>query len=281
MQSKILPWFTRELRDPRYFQLLYLSLFLVYGIFYLGWETELDKYVAVFTTVIITQLFFAWRITKNYSSIKSALITGLGLSLLLHSNSLPTIVLASAVAISSKFVLRSNRKHIYNPANIGLVCALLLGDGWISPGQWGSDVVLWFLVGAAGLMMILKVGRIDTSVTFLVIFGGLLFLRQVWYLGWEPSVWIHQLSNGSLLLFSFFMITDPMTTPNHQVARIWWAAILAVGLFILSSYFYIQTAVVWALFFLSLITPVFDKFFNATKYDWQPNNVNNLTNIKL
>jgi Na+-transporting NADH:ubiquinone oxidoreductase subunit NqrB len=108
----------------------------------------------------------------------------------------------------------------------------------------------------------------DTSITFLAVFGGLLFVRQVMYLGWESSVWLHQMSNGTLLLFAFFMITDPMTTPNHRYARFIWAAILGVALFIASSFFYVQTAAVWLLFLISPFTPLFDKLFYAKKYEW-------------
>ena len=128
--------------------------------------------------------------------------------------------------------------------------------------------MLLFVIGAAGLMMILKVGRLDTAFTFIAVFGILQYLYVVIYLGWEPTVWAHKMSNGTLLLFAFFMITDPMTTPNHAKARIIWAALLAVALFIASNYFYVQTAAIWILFIISPLTPLFDKLFVAKKYEW-------------
>ena len=269
MREKTLASIQRESSDPRYFQILYLGSFLLYGVSYLGWDTALPKYLALFGAAVATQLAFSYFTTKKYSSIKSALITVLGLCLLLKTGSIETAVLAAVIAISTKFILKVKNKHIFNPANIGIVTAILLSnDAWVSPGQWGSSVVLWFLVGAAGLMMILKVGRMDTSITFLAVFGGLLFLRQVVYLGWEPSVWLHQMSNGTLLLFAFFMITDPMTTPNHTCARIIWAGALGAALFIASNFFYVQTAAVWLLFMISPFTPFFDRLFQAKKYAW-------------
>lgn len=269
MREKTLASIQRESSDPRYFQILYLGSFLLYGVSYLGWDTALPKYLALFGAAVATQLAFSYFTTKKYNSIKSALITALGLCLLLKTGSIETAVLAAVIAISTKFILKVKNKHIFNPANIGIVTAILLSnDAWVSPGQWGSSVVLWFLVGAAGLMMILKVGRMDTSITFLAVFGGLLFLRQVVYLGWEPSVWLHQMSNGTLLLFAFFMITDPMTTPNHTCARIIWAGALGAALFIASNFFYVQTAAVWLLFMISPFTPFFDRLFQAKKYAW-------------
>lgn len=261
---------SNEARDPRYFQILFLGTFLLYGVSYLGWQNETSKYIALLASVVVTQLAFTHYTTRRYSSIKSALITGLGLCLLLRTGSIHTAILAAAIAISTKFLIKVKNKHIFNPANVGIIAAMLLAnDAWISPGQWGSSVLLWFFVGAAGLMMILKVGRLDTSFTFILTFGVLLFARQVLYLGWEPSVWLHQMSNGTLLLFTFFMITDPMTTPNHKYARVLWSVVLAVGLFVASNFFYMQTAAIWLLVIFSPFTPLFDKLFVARKFEWE------------
>jgi Na+-transporting NADH:ubiquinone oxidoreductase subunit NqrB len=269
MVQKALSIISKEVRDPRYFQILFLGSFLLFGVSYLGWQSDMIKYAVLLVSVLITQLAFTRLTTKIYSSIKSALITGLGLCLLLKTGSVHTVILAAVIAISSKFIIKVNNKHIFNPANVGTIAATLLtNDAWISPGQWGSSVLLWFFVGAAGLMMILKVGRLDTSFTFIATFGGLLFARQVLYLGWESSVWLHQMSNGTLLLFTFFMITDPMTTPNHKYARIVWSVVLAVGLFVASNFYYMQTAAVWLLVIFSPFTPLFDKLFVAQKYEW-------------
>ena len=271
MIQKILPNFLSELEDPRYFQVLYLGSFLFYGINYLGWEQNILIYSVYIIAALITQVCCEFFTRKNYSSIKSGLITALGLCLLLHVGQWWVAALAAIIAIASKFIIRSKGKHIFNPANIGIIGAIVLSNqAWISPGQWGSEAITWFFVGSAGLMMILKVGRLDTAFTFISVFGALLLMRQVLYLGWDIAVWTHMMSNGTLLLFSFFMITDPRTTPNHRVARIVWACLLAIGLFVLSNYFYIQTAAIWLLFFISPLTPLFDKLFKAKQFQWKP-----------
>jgi Na+-transporting NADH:ubiquinone oxidoreductase subunit NqrB len=269
MVKKLVSNFSTEVNDPRYFQILYLGSFLFYGISYLSWNAEINKYLAIVGVAIVTQLVFTYFTTKRYSSIKSALITTLGLCLLLQTGQIWVGALAAFIAISSKFIIKIKNKHIFNPANIGIIGAIVLTQqAWVSPGQWGSGVVFWFFVGAAGLMMVLKVGRIDTAVTFLLVFGGLLFARQVLYLGWETEVWLHKMNNGTLLLFAFFMITDPMTTPNHKRARIVWAAILGTLLFIASNFYHLQSAAIWLLFFISPFTPIFDRVFKAKKYEW-------------
>ena len=241
-------------RDARHFQLLWLGSFLLYGLTVLGWETELPRYLAIASTALLTQLAGqAWlhykageslRFTRrDWISLKSAGITTLGLSLLCHTHEPWVAALAALVAIGSKFVLRTGGKHIFNPANLGLVAAILLtGEAWVSPGQWGSGAALVFLIGSCGAVVVLRVGRLDTSLAFLATFGGLLFLRQVVYLGWPVDHWVHQMANGSLLLFTFFMITDPMTIPNARPLRILWAATVGVLAYYLAVKLFVNAA---------------------------------------
>jgi Na+-translocating ferredoxin:NAD+ oxidoreductase RnfD subunit len=149
---------------------------------------------------------------------------------------------------------------------------LISGEAWVSPGQWGSEAILLFFMGSAGLMMILKVGRLDTAFSFLGSFALLKLIYVVIYLGWDWDVWLHQMMNGTLLLFTFFMITDPMTTPNHSRARILWSLLLSLMIFTASIFFYVQTAVVWMLFLLSFFTPLFDRIYQGKKYEWNMRN---------
>ena len=57
----------------------------------------------------------------------------------------------------------------------------------------------------------------------------------------------HMVTNGALLLFTFFMITDPMTTPNHAKARIAWAVMVGLLTFALNHLFILNSgAPIWA-----------------------------------
>ncbi|MEM7162754.1 MAG: RnfABCDGE type electron transport complex subunit D [Bacteroidota bacterium] len=256
-------------KDARHFQILYLGLFLMLGVFFLGWEMELWNYLAVFSGALITQMLCIIFITKKWHSIKSALITALGLCLLLKANSPWVLCMAASLAIAAKFFIQFKNKHVFNPANLGIIAAIVLtGQAWISPGQWGSAAVLFFLIGVLGFIVLLKVGRLDISITFLVCFFIVEYIRTVLYFGWEMDVLLHKFTNGSFLLFTFFMITDPVTTPNHPKARIIWAAVLALLSFVLTSWFYIHTAPIWALFFLSPITIYLDRTWKAERFHW-------------
>lgn len=257
------------LNDARHFQIIYLGGFLLYGILALGWEADLAAYFTLLSVCLGTQYFFLKLYKKNLQSLKSSLITALGLCLLCKSDSLWVLAFAGVIAISSKFLIRYKGGHLFNPANLGIIAAILCtGQAWVSPGQWGSDVVLLFMMGAAGLIVLLKVGRIDTSLAFLASFGGLLFIEQVLYKSWPLDHFLHSLSSGTLLLFTFFMITDPKTTPRAPKARIIWAVLIGIFTYILGNWFYTFDAPIWALIIVSPLTVFLNHRFKGKAFKW-------------
>jgi Na+-transporting NADH:ubiquinone oxidoreductase subunit NqrB len=191
------------------------------------------------------------------------------LSLLLRSDSLWVHPLAATLAMSSKFVLRVNGKHLYNPANLGVIAAITLLPGtWVSPGQWGSDLALavWLLM--LGTIVTQRARRLDISWVFLGAFLGWVALR-VLLLGQSWAIWWHQLGNGVLLLFAFFMISDPMTIPNRSGARIAYALIVACGAAAWQYLWFKPNALIWVLFLATPLVPLLDRLFPAERFAWR------------
>ena len=48
-------------------------------------------------------------------------------------------------------------------------------------------------------------------------------------LGDPLSIPLHQLQNGAFLLFTFFMISGPKTTPDSRLGRLVFASLVAFG----------------------------------------------------
>jgi Na+-transporting NADH:ubiquinone oxidoreductase subunit NqrB len=257
--------------DPRDYQICFLATFLGLGIVTRDWSIKPELIFSVILSCCLTQLVLtSWvKPTENpLPALKSALITSLGLALLLRADRVSTMILAGSLAIASKFIFTSDRKHWFNPANFGIIIALILTpDAWVSPGQWGSDwwYVLLF-IGMGGIVL-KRVGRWDTSVAFLGAYALLEIARNIW-LGWTWDVSIHKLMSGSLLLFTLFMITDPRSIPNARSTRICWAIAIAGLAFILRNYFYINEAIFIALFIMSPLTVLLDKLWPAPQFNW-------------
>ncbi len=257
--------------DPRDYQIIFLATFLWLGIVTRDWSIKPELILVLIITCCLTQAIMSsmWHRDEHpLSSLKSAVITSLGLSLLLRADQVSTVILAGSLAITGKFIFTCGGKHWFNPANFGIIIALLFTtDAWVSPGQWGSDWWYLALFLATGGIVLNRVGRWDTSVAFLLAYAGLEAIRNIW-LGWTWDVYAHKLMSGSLLLFALFMITDPRSIPNARLARICWAIAIAGLAFILRNYFYINEGVFVALFILSPITILLDRLSIAPQFSW-------------
>ena len=63
---------------------------------------------------------------------------------------------------------------------------------------------------------------------FLGFYALLVVGRAVW-LGDPLTIPLHHLQSGALLLFAFFMISDPKTTPDSRAGRVLFATLVALG----------------------------------------------------
>jgi enediyne biosynthesis protein E5 len=265
------PW------DARYFQMAFQFIFLSYGLLFLQWKAEWLQYTLYISTGLAMQ-WLADSITSRKiihpfhwenGGWKSALISCFSLCLLLKTNDWYICVLAAALSVLSKYVLRYKGKHIFNPSAFGIVATVLITkDAWLSPGQWGSGAVLFFAVCCLGFIVVSKVQKLDITLAFLFTFTGLLFVRQIIYLNWSLDVFIQSVSTGSLLLFSFFMISDPRTVPNHPAARIVWAVLIAGVAFYLSAFKWMNSTPIYVLVFAAPLVPLFDWLMKAKKFEW-------------
>jgi Na+-transporting NADH:ubiquinone oxidoreductase subunit NqrB len=200
---------------------------------------------------------------------RSPVITGLSLSLLLRAGSPWLFALAGVLAIASKFLLRIEGKHVFNPAGFAIVALLLAHAGvWISPGQWGAE--LWFaaLVGLLAIVVLQAARRADIAIYFLSCHAAFLGGRALW-LGDPLAIPLHQMQSGSLLIFAFFMISDPRTSPNSTLARLAFAFAVAATAHYLAFFEQMRPALYFALIALSPATPILDRLFPAPRFAWR------------
>src|SRR5262249_11559738 len=176
---------------------------------------------------------------------RSALISGLSLCLLLRTNSLLFAIVAAIVTIGSKFVIRFRGKHLFNPTNFGVV-AMMLATGmvWVSPGQWGNVAFFGFLMACLGGLVVNRAARSDVTFAFIAFYMALVLGRSLW-LGEPLVIPLHRLQSGALLLFTFFMISDPRTTPNSRAGRILFGWLVACGAWYVQFRLFRTNGVLW------------------------------------
>lgn len=257
-----------------------LGSLLCYGFFFLGLDLTSQHILTTLTTTLCSQYIFDRYYLGQKFEYKSGLITGLSLSLLLRSNFFYFSALAAFLAIGSKFIIRVNGKHVFNPANFGIITlALLCEEAWLSPAQWGSTTLLAFYLICCGMLVTTKAARIDLCLVFFASYAGLLFQRAL-YLGDPLSIPLHQLQSGALLIFSCFMITDPRVTPDARLPRLLFGVAVALLAYYLRFKLYWNNTPLYALYFLSPLVPILDVLFKADRFEWLKESISQ-KNMKL
>jgi enediyne biosynthesis protein E5 len=255
--------------DARFFQIVFLGTLLLFGALVRDFALQWEQVALTFAAGLGAQAFWIKALGLKNVGYLSALVTCLGTSILVRADSYWVHPLLAAVAMSSKFTIRIRGKHLYNPANLAVILAIAVVPGaWASPGQWGSDVLigLWFV--CLGVTVTTSAKRLDIAWAFLGFYTALLALRM-FVLGQPHAVPIHQLSSGAILLFTFFMISDPMTTPNRRALRFAYAFLVAMFAFVWQFHFFQTNGPVWALFFLTPLVPLIDWLWPGKKHVWQ------------
>jgi Na+-transporting NADH:ubiquinone oxidoreductase subunit NqrB len=265
---------TKTLRDPRYFQVAVLSSLLVFGIGVLDFGIRWQNAATILVTAQLVQFLAGQAAGLPRFDPLSALITSLSLTLLLRTEFMALAALAASIAIGSKFLVRVRGKHVFNPANVALVTLMLLSDrAWVSSGQWGSATLGALALTCLGFLVLTRAKRAETTVTFLAFFGTLLVGRALW-LGDPMTIPVHQLQNGALLIFAFFMISDPKTTPDAALGRVLYAALVAAVAFTIQFIYYVPNGPILALVLTAPLVPAIDALLRGKHYQWrQPEGV--------
>ena len=177
--------------DPRYFQVIFQAVFLSYGIIYLDWKADWLHYVISIAGCLFFNYVFESIKQKSVLPFTgktginlwgfSVLISAMSLCLLLKVNEWTTSLIAVIFTVASKYLLKAGKKHIFNPSAFGIVVTLLItNDAWLSPGQWGSDAVIFFSVVTLGTIVVTRVQKLDVSLAFLklllVCYSGVRYL---------------------------------------------------------------------------------------------------------
>jgi Na+-transporting NADH:ubiquinone oxidoreductase subunit NqrB len=257
--------------DARHFQIVALSTLLAINFVWIDFGAKPLHSALAIASAFATQAICSRYFGLPRIDLRSALITGLSLSLLLRANEPWLPAIAGSVAIASKFLLRIDGKHIWNPAGFAIVALLLTSSGvWISPGQWGANVWFGTLVAFLAILVLHASRRSDIAFFFLGSHAALLLARALW-LGDPLSIPLHQLQSGSLLIFAFFMISDPRTTPDSRLGRLVFALAVALLAHYLAFFMQMRPALYVALVALSPVTLLLDRLIPANRFAWTAN----------
>ena len=219
-----------------------ITLLNVLGHSFLGFEQSIAQPLVALATAysceLGLELIEAWanrrppKFTKEQGGLidflLSAHITGLAVAMLLYANErLWVIAFAAAVAIGSKAIFRAplgnSNRHFFNPSNIGISLTLLLFP-WVGiapPYQFTENLTGlgdWLLPGlivCSGTFLNARfTHRLPLIAAWLCGFVLQAILRS-WLLGIPLAGALMPVTGVAFILFTFYMVTDPGTTPSQ------------------------------------------------------------------
>lgn len=245
-------------QDARVWQVAVLGIALLLGVSALDFPLSSITIICTLLSAIISEyLLSAVLDVGRQPRPLSALISALSVLLLFRSTHLWTYPVVIFLALASKYVIRVQGQHWVNPTNFGVLAGVLLLPGWVSSGQWGHAILVPLALGGLGILVLLRAGRLDSALTFLGMVA-LLELGRIAYYGYPPDLFAHRLQNGALWLFTFYMLTDPKTTPKQRASRIAHASVVALLAFCLAQWWYWKDTFLWALLFAAPLVPLLD-----------------------
>jgi Na+-translocating ferredoxin:NAD+ oxidoreductase RnfD subunit len=245
-----------KLSDPRLHLAAVIISLQVIGQVGFHFQLSISQILLAIGTAAVLEIGIALRQQHVLMWPASAMLTGNGVAFVLrvpgtvHGDwwSLRgwwIFVGTSAVSLLSKHVIKWRGQHIFNPSNIGLVlCFLLLGRARAAPLDfWWGPMSAWLalalaLIVAGGFLILRRLKLLRVAVGFWITFAfaiGVLALSghtmtARWHLGPISGfhLWWVLITSPEVLVFLFFMITDPKTAPRSPTARLAYAVSLGL-----------------------------------------------------
>ncbi|MHB8643572.1 MAG: FG-GAP-like repeat-containing protein [Gaiellaceae bacterium] len=270
IRGRAYPVLLPKLNDPRLHLAVVITTLQVLGQAAFHFRVSIVQILCSLLTAAVLEVGITFAQKRVLMWPASALLTGNGVAFILrvpgtrHGDWWSTrgwwiFVATAAVSLLSKYVIQIRGSHIFNPSNIGLVlCFLILGrtraeplDFWWGPmSPWLAFALAVILVGGFTILRRLKL--LVVAVGFWLAFAaGIAVLAATdhamtarWHLGpiTGPYFWWVLLTSPEVLVFLFFMITDPRTSPRGQRER----AVYAVGVGLLAALLMAPMQTEWA-----------------------------------
>src|SRR6202453_113969 len=200
---------------PIFITLILLVGNLSYGILESYWKTLLAIVISVLAELVLGRIFL-----RKWPHPASSYITGISVGILLRSPAFWPFALCSLLSITSKYALRIRGRHIWNPSNFGICAMLFLAAQSVASLsiQWGNNFGSLAVIWALGSIILWRAKRFHISLTYVLSFIALSFLRA-WITGdpWQSE--IAPITGPMYQLFIFFMITDPKTTVRSRLGQ--------------------------------------------------------------
>lgn len=207
--------------DNKFLAPILVTVILLIGQLTFGFLESYWKTALAITTAIALELVLGRIFTGRWPHPASAYISGISVGMLIRSPAIWPYALCSLISITSKYVIRVDGRHIWNPSNFGICVMLFLAPFTVASLsiQWGNTIWPMLIVWALGSIIIYRLKRFHICVTYVLSFIALSFVRSL-ITGHAFLAEVAPITGPMYQLFVFFMITDPKTTVSSKRGQI-------------------------------------------------------------
>jgi len=241
-------------RDPRLHTAAVIISIHVLGITTLGFRVSVPQILSAIFAAAVIDVLLTLRNTGKLVWPASGMLTGSGVALILRLTGMESgdywswtgwhyYALVGGLSLLTKYVIRFRGSHVFNPSNVGLVAAfLLLGstvveplDFWWAPMRFPMAVG-YLIIVVGGILITRRLKLLEMAVAYWAVLAvGLAVLAgsghcmtAAWSIDpvCDSRFWMVLVTSPEVLIFMFFMITDPKTVPTGRIARMAFAMTL-------------------------------------------------------
>jgi len=289
-----------NIRDPRLHVAAVIISVHVLGQVGLGFWVSVPQILAAILTCAVLEVAITFRQSKAFVWPASAMLTGSGVALILRvvgtppgepwsTQYLEVFAVVAGLSLLSKYVIRYRGSHVFNPSNLGLVVAfLVLGssrveplDFWWAPITNPAMALAYAVILVGGTLITRRLHLLLLAVTFWITLtvglGTLAASGHCMITRWSftpvcGADFVRAIIiSPEILIFLFFMITDPRTVPAGRVARVVFGALVAIVSTLLiapqTTEFGAKVGLLAGLVILSGLRPILDRLLPEAKSD--------------
>jgi Na+-translocating ferredoxin:NAD+ oxidoreductase RnfD subunit len=244
-------------RDARLHVAAVIVTIHVLGQVTLGFQVSVPQILAAIVTCAAMEVAITFHRQRAFVWPASAMLTGSGVALILRVPSTPpgepwtfhawwVFAGVAAFSLSTKYLIRYRGSHVFNPSNVGLVVVFLVFgstrveplDFWWAPLDAGM-IAAYLVILGGGVAISWRLGLAASALTFwLTLAAGTAVLAasghcMVARWAFSPvcgfDYWRVIVTSPEVLVFMFFMLTDPKTVSTGRVGRVVFGFVVGVA----------------------------------------------------
>jgi Na+-translocating ferredoxin:NAD+ oxidoreductase RnfD subunit len=291
------PLILPNIRDPRLHVAAVIITIHVLGQVALRFQVSVPQILAAILTCAVIEIALTFRQTRSIVWPASAMLTGSGVALILRVvgttaddhwslNAWWVFAIVAGLSLLTKYVIRYRGSHVFNPSNIGLVVTfVVLGSAVVEPLDfWWAPlnpamILAYAVIVAGGLLITRRLRLLALAGTFwialnagvglLAVSGHCMTARWAFAPVCGVDFWRVIVFSPEVMIFLFFMITDPKTVPAGRVGRVAFGLLVAIASVLLmapqTNEFGTKVGLLSGLVILCAVRPILDRLLPEPK----------------